>query len=272
MEISLAAEELFSIFGFPITNSLIVAWITMAILILVGTASTYKLNPVPGRLQNFIEALIEKLYDFVHSIIGSEKNTEKVFPFIVTFFLFILLSNWLGLFPGVGTIGIEAEIHHGEEIEHHFLPLLRAPASDLNVTLAFAIISVIITNIFGIIGIGFAAYIGKFVSFKSPVSFFVGVLESIAEVAKILSFSFRLFGNIFAGEVLLVVIASLIPYFAPIPFLGMEIFVGFIQALVNPCFYKGRNYRTRIELTRLAHFFVKTFGTPSKCTQTRKLY
>ena len=142
--------------------------------------------------------------------------------------LFILLSNWLGLIPGVGTFGMEAE-HHGH---HVFVPFLRAPASDLNTTLAFAIISVSITNIFGIAAIGFAKHIGKFVSFKSPIAFFVGILEGVAEIAKILSFSFRLFGNVFAGEVLLVVVASLIPYIAPLPFLGLEVFVGFIQALV----------------------------------------
>lgn len=227
MEISLAAEQIFNIAGFPITNTLILAWITMGILIFLGAASTYKLSPVPGRLQNFMELVVEQSYNFVKGIIGSDKETEKIYPFILTFFIFILLSNWLGLIPGVGTIGISVD--HGE---HSFFPLLRAPASDLNTTLAFAIISVTITNIFGIAAIGFFKHFGKFITFKNPIAFFVGVLESIAEVAKIISFSFRLFGNVFAGEVLLVVIAALIPYIAPLPFLGLEIFVGFIQALV----------------------------------------
>jgi len=226
VEISLAAEQITSIAGFPITNSLIVSWITMGILIIFGSAATFKLSPVPGRLQNFMELVVEKSYDFVKGIIGSDKDTEKVFPIIVTFFVFILLSNWLGLIPGVGTIGIYED--HGK----HFFPFLRAPASDLNTTLAFALISVTITNVFGIAAIGFFKHIEKFISFKSPIHFFVGILEGIAEIAKILSFSFRLFGNVFAGEVLLIVIASLLPYIAPIPFLGLEIFVGFIQALV----------------------------------------
>jgi len=168
------------------------------------------------------------MYDFTKNIIGTDRNTEKVFPFIVTFFIFILISNWLGLVPGVGTIGINVEKDHSE----HFFPFLRAPAADLNTTLAFAIISVIITNIFGISAIGFSKHVGKFISFKNPIAFFVGILETIAEVAKILSFSFRLFGNVFAGEVLLIVIATLVPYIAPVPFLALEIFVGFIQALV----------------------------------------
>jgi len=228
MEISLAAEEIFKIAGLPVTNTLILAWIVMGVLIFLGTSATYKLSPVPGRMQNFMEAVIDASYNFVKSIIGSDKDTERVYPFILTFFVFILVSNWLGLIPGVGTVGTEVE-HSGHNV---FLPFLRAPASDLNTTLAFAVISVTITNVFGIAAVGFFKHFGKFISFKSPVHFFVGILESIAEVAKIISFSFRLFGNVFAGEVLLVVIASLIPYIAPLPFLGLEIFVGFIQALV----------------------------------------
>ena len=228
MEISLAAEEIANIGGFAITNTLVLAWIAMGILIFFGMAATYKLTPVPGRIQNFFELIVEQSYNFVKGIIGSDKDTERVYPFIITFFIFILLSNWLGLIPGVGTVGIAGE-HNGQ---HVFIPFLRAPASDLNTTLAFAIISVSITNIFGIAAIGFSKHIGKFISFKSPLAFFMGILETIAEVAKILSFSFRLFGNIFAGEVLLIVVASLIPYIAPLPFLGLEVFVGFIQALV----------------------------------------
>lgn len=226
MEISIAAEQIAHIDGLPITNTLILAWLVMGILVLFAALSTLKLKLVPGGLQGAAEVIVEKAYDFTKGVIGSDKHTEKIFPFITTFFIFILLSNWLGLFPGVGTIGMEG---NGE---HHFLPFLRAPASDLNTTLAFAVISVIITNIFGIAAIGFFKHFGKFISFKSPIGFFVGILELIAEIAKILSFSFRLFGNIFAGEVLLVVVGSLVPYIAPLPFLGLEIFVGFIQALV----------------------------------------
>lgn len=228
MEISIAAETIVKIAGFPITNTLILAWIVMGILVCFGAIATYRLSPVPGKIQNVAETFVEKLYGFVKGVIGTDRDTEKIFPFIVTFFVFILLSNWFGLIPGVGTIGITEE-HNGKLA---LVPFLRAPASDLNTTLAFAIISVIITNVFGISAIGFFKHFGKFISFKSPIGFFVGILESIAEVAKIISFSFRLFGNVFAGEVLLVVIGSLIPYLAPIPFLGLEIFVGFIQALV----------------------------------------
>lgn len=228
MEISIAAEQIAKIAGFPITNTLILAWIVMGILVAFSVTATLRLSPVPGGVQNVAEALIEKLYGFVKGVIGTDRDTEKIFPFIVTFFVFILLSNWFGLIPGVGTIGIAGE-HGGNPV---LVPFLRAPASDLNTTLAFAIISVIITNIFGVSAIGFLKHFGKFINFKSPISFFVGMLESVAEIAKIISFSFRLFGNVFAGEVLLIVIGVLVPYIAPIPFLGLEVFVGFIQALV----------------------------------------
>lgn len=243
MEISLAAEEITQIASFPITNTLILSWIAMGILVFFAALSTYRLALVPGGLQNLMEVVIEQAYNFIKGVIGSDKDTQKVFPIVVTFFVFILLSDWLGLIPGVGTIGISgpsfadsasvATSAKGAATEgKHFLPFLRAPTSDLNTTLAYAVISVIITNLFGIAAIGFFKHVGKFISFKSPIAFFVGFLETIAEVAKIISFSFRLFGNIFAGEVLLIVIATLIPYIAPLPFLGLEVFVGFIQALV----------------------------------------
>lgn len=236
MEISLAAEQILNIGGFPITNSLILTWITMGIFIFVGALSTYKLQLVPGGLQNITEVTVEKLYDFVKGVMGTDRDTERVFPIAVTFFIFILLSNWLGLIPGVGTIGIyemaEPESPLKATIEWHFLPFLRAPAADLNTTLAFALISVIITNILGISTIGFLKHAGRFISFKNPIAFYVGILELISEIAKLISFSFRLFGNVFAGEVLLIVVSTLLPYIAPIPFLILEIFVGFIQAIV----------------------------------------
>ena len=128
------------------------------------------------------------------------------------------------ILPGVGALRI---LHEG-----HAVPLVRSAFSDLNNTLALALIAVAATHLIGIVSLGPLRYIGKFLSFKGPIQFFVGILEMVSEVAKILSFSFRLFGNIFAGEVLLVVVSVLIPIIAPLPFLGLELFVGFIQALV----------------------------------------
>jgi F-type H+-transporting ATPase subunit a len=135
-----------------------------------------------------------------------------------------LCSNWLGLFPGVSSI----VVHEGGES----VPLLRSPASDLNFTLALALIAVTFANAFGVAAVGLKARLSVFFNFKGPIDFFVGILELVSEFAKIISFSFRLFGNIFAGEVLLAIMAFLVPYLAPLPFMFLEIFVGFIQAFI----------------------------------------
>ena len=175
---------------------------------------------VPNRRQNVGELIIGTGLDFTSDILNSRPKAEKVFPLIMTLFLFILVSNWIGLLPGVGSITINE------------VPIFRPAFADLNMTLALAIIAVIATHIFAIIQIGKKAHIGKFINFKSPILFFVGILELFGEISKIVSFSFRLFGNVFAGEVLIVVIFFLVPYLAPMPFFALELFVGFIQALV----------------------------------------
>jgi len=130
--------------------------------------------------------------------------------------------------PGIGSIGFN-EIKDGHET---FVPLFRSVNSDLNATLSWAIISVFLAQIFGMSSLGTFSYLKKYFDFSNPINFFVGILEIVGEIAKIISFSFRLFGNVFAGEVLLVVMTMLAPYLAPLPFYGLEIFVGFIQALV----------------------------------------
>jgi F-type H+-transporting ATPase subunit a len=162
------------------------------------------------------------------TVTGDKEKTKKFFPLIATFFLFILFSNWMGILPGVGSIGIWEEGEHGRIL----IPLFRSTNSDINMTMALAMISVIATQIFGVSIVGFFKYFSRFISFKGPIDFIVGLLELVAEIAKIISFSFRLFGNIFAGEVLLMVIFFLIPLVVPLPFLFLEIFVGFVQALV----------------------------------------
>lgn len=202
--------------------------VSFLVLASFGLIFSRKIGMVPGGFQNLVELAVSGLFDFIDSIFHDKNKTEKYFPLIATVFFFILISNWLGLFPGVGSLFLFIE-HEGHEIH---APLFRAPASDLNFTLALAIISVIATNILGVTAIGFAKHFKKFFTLKSPIDFFVGILEFISEIAKIISFSFRLFGNVFAGEVLLTIVAFLVPYLIPLPFLFLEIFVGFIQALV----------------------------------------
>lgn len=224
IHISLASEKLFQIGNFYITNTLLVSLLVLFILTIGGIFLRKKIKLIPDYFQNFIEYIIENVLNLMTSILGSEKKSEKYLPLIFTIFIFILISNWLGLLPGVGSIFLK---EHNE-----FLPLLRSPASDLNFTLALAVISVFLTNLLGIIVLGFLKYFKKFINFESPIKFFIGILELISEIAKMISFSFRLFGNVFAGEILLTIVGFLIPYFVPLPFLFLEIFVGFIQAFV----------------------------------------
>lgn len=223
MHISLAAEKIFNIGPLFITNSMINTYAVMAILILLSISLNIK--TIPGRLQSLVELIIEMILNLVESIAGH--NARKIFPFVVTFFIFILSSNWLGLLPGVGTIGLK-EILHGEE---KFIPLFRAATADLNTTLALAVVAMIAVQIYGFKSLGIS-YSKKFFNFSNPIMIFVGFLELISEFSKIISFGFRLYGNIFAGEVLMGVIAFLLPVLAPTPFFFLEIFVGFIQALV----------------------------------------
>jgi F-type H+-transporting ATPase subunit a len=171
---------------------------------------------------------METFYRMVCDAVEDEEKGRRFFPLIMTIFLFVLVINWLGLVPGAGSIGFE----HSSGEHKIFVPLLRGAAADLNTTIALALISVFLIQVYSIRYLGFKGFIGRFVKLKGPLYFFVGILETIAEFAKIISFSFRLFGNIFAGEVLLAVMFSLTYGIMVMPFLVLEIFVGFIQALV----------------------------------------
>ncbi|MBU1164320.1 F0F1 ATP synthase subunit A [Patescibacteria group bacterium] len=227
MNISLAAEAIFHIKTFPVTNTLIMALLVALFLFFITFLLHKKLKEVPTGLQNIIETIFERLMDFMDNITQNRSKTIIFFPLVATIFLFVILSNWIEIIPGLGTIGFY-EIHHGKEV---LVPFIRSASADLNVTLAIALVSVLGTQVFGVVMIGFVKHMKKYVS-KNPIYSFVGILEIFAELAKIISFSFRLFGNIFAGEVLLLVVTFLVPYIAPLPFMFLEIFVGFIQALI----------------------------------------
>lgn len=228
LNISFLPEHIITIGSFTITNSLLISWIAMAILIVFAYFATRKMRTVPNGLQNFAEVIIEGLYNLVESVTGNDKQTKKFFPVVATIFLFVLLCNWLGLIPGVGSIGLWEE-GHGEKI---LVPLFRSTSADLNFTLALAVMSVGAAQAFGIAALGVYKYGKKFINLKNPILFFVGILELTGETAKMVSFSFRLFGNIFAGEVLLLVISFLAPYIVPLPFYFLEVIVGVIQAFI----------------------------------------
>lgn len=228
MHISIAAETLFHIGPLPVTNSLLVTWITIAFFLVIGILVRLKTRVVPTGLQNVMELVLEFFYKMVADVFESEDKGRKYFPLVMTIFLFVLCINWMGLLPGFGSIGFH-RLEHGREA---FIPLFRGASADLNTTLALALISVFMTQVYSIQSLGWRGFIGRFIKLKSPIMFFVGILELIAEIAKVISFSFRLFGNIFAGEVLLIVIFSLTYGIAVQPFLFLEIFVGLIQALI----------------------------------------
>jgi F-type H+-transporting ATPase subunit a len=227
------------------------------------------MQKVPKGLHNFVEMIFEGFLGLIEMVVGSKKIVKEIFPYAVTLFFFVMFSNWMGLIPGVGSIGfrgdtpyeihekallskeeVPAAVSHEEASDktseskevielnaeeegstHHWVPLFRAGSSDLSFTLALALMTVILVQYIGIKH-QHLHYFKKFINFDSPIHFFVGLLEIVSEVAKIVSFSFRLFGNIFAGEVLLLVITFLAPYMVPIPFYGLEVFVGMVQALV----------------------------------------
>lgn len=224
-EIHLAPQKLFEIAGFTVSNSLFTTWLGILGIGFLAFIISVNINRIPGYVQSIIEIIVEALLNLIEEVTGDRRKAQSFFPFLATFFVFILIMNWMGLLPGVGSI-YWGDPHHGG------VAIIRPANTDLNTTLALALVSVIGTHIVGITVIGFWKHIGHYLNFAGPIDFFVGILHLIGEVSKTLSFSFRLFGNIFAGEVLLIVLTFLVPYLAPVPFYGLELFVGFIQALV----------------------------------------
>ncbi len=242
---TLFAEPVFKNDLFPITNSLITSWIAVIIIVILSLVIKKNIKKIPGKLQQTFELIIEGGYNLCDQVTNSRKLSERIFPLAFAIFFFVLLNNWLGLLPltAIGTI----QIHDGHQM---FVPFIRGGTADINTTLALGLMAVIGSNIFGIFAIGGWKTFNKYFNVKAvgksvknikkeptgavvgPIKFFVGVLEFIGEIAKVASLSFRLFGNIFAGEVLLVSMSTLVAYFVPIPFLFLEVIVGIIQALI----------------------------------------
>src|SRR3989338_6383569 len=203
----------------PITNTLLVSWMAMAVLTIVSIIATWRVKIIPSGLQNFAEAVIDWGYSTVEGLSG--KKTKVFFPLVMTFFLFILTVNWMGLLPGFGTITYKGE------------PLFRSINSDLNMTLGLALLSAFLTHFFAIKYLGIKNYLKKWFSLEMfGVFLFVGLLELVGEFTNIVSLSFRLFGNIFAGEVVLATISNIFAFIVPLPFYFLELIVGFVQAAV----------------------------------------
>lgn len=287
---SLKIEPLARIGGYPLRNSVVQTWLAMLVLLAIVFLATRKMTLVPGRLQGLVETIIEAFLGMAERA-GGRKNGRRIFPVFLTIFLFVLSANWLGLVPGVGTIGfvvpadkVIQEAHHegkslesvellvfkegplqtlpigslkemtvsGAEYEEqhgvpegktagHLNPFFRPTNTDINTPLALAIWSFIFVEFWGITSQGFFPYMGKFFNFSKLlrgklfegfIDLFVGLLELILEFVRLLSFTFRLFFNILAGEILIVLSFFLVPLVLMTLVFVLELFFGAIQAFI----------------------------------------
>ncbi len=294
--ISIKAETLQSIGPINVTNTMMTSWIVVIIMVAAVYLGTRRRDLVPTGVQNLFEAALEAFYNLIVGVAG-EKNGRRFFPVVATIFFFVLVSNWLSLFPIFNVIGLVEEEDHGFVMEQadvgplpvgwvslsgpgdlrltgggtideddadaeeqanearedgklvgQLIPLFRGPNTDLNTPLALAIVSAIAVESWGIASLGLGAYGRKFFNFgrafrglfrlnfgqffQGAIDAFVGVLELISEMVRLVSFTFRLFGNMFAGEVVILMFIFLTPLVLTIPFYGLELFVGIIQAFI----------------------------------------
>lgn len=225
IHISLSAEQIGTFFGIPVTNTMLMSFVVFALLALLAFFVRKNLSLIPGRLQTLIETLFVGILDYMTETLEDSKLARKLFPLILTIFLFIFTANIIEFIPGIGSIGWT---HSSGE----FTPLLRSMNTDLNTTLALTIIVFIVIEVVGVATLGFFQYGKKFVNVSSALGFLVGVIELFSEVARLISYSFRLFGNIFAGEVMILVIQHFVPMVLPVPIMAFEVFVGFMQAAI----------------------------------------
>ncbi len=224
IHVALSAEQIGTFLGIPLTNTLLMSWIVMAMLFTLAFFVRANLKVIPGKFQTFIELMFSYIYEFIETTLEDKTWARRIFPLLLTLFLFIALANLIEFTPGIGSITVQ---HDGETA-----PLLRSMNTDLNVTLALTFIVMFVIEFAGIFALGLFKYAGKFINFSSPINFIVGLIELISELSRFISFSFRLFGNIFAGEVLIAVVSFFVPYFLPAPVMAFEMFVGIVQGAV----------------------------------------
>ena len=245
--VELPAESVAHIGHFSVTNTLIASWFTIIVLVVLSFILTRKMQLIPGKRQAMAEAIVEGLLNFVESVAG-KKQSRMLFPGVATIFLYVISNAYLALFPFFGSIGIFE--HDGK-----FAPLFRAANTDVNVPLSIAIMSFIFVETWGMRALGILHYVSEFVNVRQMgqgfkelfagqvktavmnivfgfINLFVGVLEIFSHLTRMLSFTFRLFGNMTAGEILILVSSFLIPLIFTIPFYGLELLIGLIQALI----------------------------------------
>ena len=262
LEIKIQPDIIFYIGPLPVTNTLLCTWLSIVVLVAVFWAGSRRRDLIPQGMQNLVEWMVELLLGLVEGVSGKVKG-RKFFPLVATFFTFIFVSNLLDVFPGVDTIGT---INHDAiraahitaqpilgfilvgDLSDKLIPWIRPATSDLNLNFSMALIAVITAQGFGFATLGPLEHLGRYFSvktffkslikldfmgmFQGFVEFFVGLIELISEIARIISLAFRLFGNIFAGSAVLAVFAFILPFAADIVFIPLELFVAFVQALV----------------------------------------
>jgi F-type H+-transporting ATPase subunit a len=249
LNIVIKAEVLFAAGPLVVTNSILTTWVVMVILALGAWRVGRNLVECPPArsAQNVVQTIFEGVLDYLVRFAGP--MARKYFAIAASFFIFVLTMNWFSLLPGFGSIGLWRGVGEARE----FVPLFRGATADLNTTVALALISVLSAQAFGIYAQGPLTYLGRFVRVGSFIrffrqlgagkvqpgllltgllDFFIGILEVFEELTKVISFSFRLFGNMFGGEVLLLVMAFILPYVVSLPFIGLEIMSGFVQAVI----------------------------------------
>lgn len=224
IDIRLQPEYVASIGSVPVTNTFLTSMLVTLTLALFALLFAWR-----GRRGGFVgeglRVFVFELLRLTDAVTGDRALSKRFLPLIATFFLFIVTANLLALLPGfLGSFFVESDAGRAA--------LVRSPNSDLTTTLALALFSVVSIQLFSLRALGPGRYLGRFIDTSGPIAFIMGFFEMISEAVKVLSFSFRLFGNVFAGEILLVIIAFLVPYFVPLPFMILEVFVGVIQAFI----------------------------------------
>ena len=222
IHVALAAERIGSFFGIPLTNTLVTTWLIVGVIVILTLLNSGRISLIPGRFQTLLEMLFEFVYNYVVETLGSREMANKFFPLLTTIFIFVLALNWFEFLPGVESI-----LYHGE-------PLFRGVNTDLTTPLVLAFVSFFVTEITGLATIGVYKYGSKFLvnPFKSPIGAMIGVIELIGEFVRLVSLSFRLFGNILAGSVIIAVATYFAPYGGPGILSLFEVFIGFLQAAV----------------------------------------
>ncbi len=224
IHVAISAEQVGQFFGLPITNTLLTSWAVVALFVVIAVVFRSRLRMIPGKFQTVLEDMFSFVFDYIAETLESREMAERFFPLLMTIFLFVFASNVLEFLPGIGSLGF-----FGEE---EFTPLFRSVNTDLNVPLMLAIISFFVVEITGILTIGAIKYGKKFLDFRSPLGFAIGLVELIGELVRVVSLSFRLFGNVLAGEVVLLVAIYFVPYLLPVPLMMFELFIGTLQAAV----------------------------------------